>query len=52
MISFNDVLLRAEHRRVDGLCRLAAESVDWCPDGHCRSEKLAEGGSPRVTASK
>ncbi|KAK0215437.1 protein kinase subdomain-containing protein PKL CAK Fmp29 [Armillaria fumosa] len=47
----NDKLRHAERRRefnVDGLRRLAAESVNRSPDDIERLEKLAEGGSNRV----
>lgn len=51
MISFNDILRHTERRRifnVDGLCRLAAESVDRSPDDVARLVKLAEGGFNRT----
>lgn len=51
MFSINDVLRRAERRRVfnvDGLCRLAAESVDRNPDDIVDLKKLAEGGFNRT----
>lgn len=47
----NDKLRHAERRRefnVDGLCRLAAESVKRNPDDIERLGKLAEGGFNRV----
>lgn len=51
MFSFNDVLRHTERRRVfnvDGLRRLAAESVDRSPDDIVGLEKLAEGGFNRT----
>ena len=47
MFSINDVLRQAERRRVfnvDGLSRLAAESVGRSPDDIVDLKKLAEGG--------
>ncbi|KAI6001341.1 protein kinase subdomain-containing protein PKL/CAK/Fmp29 [Pisolithus albus] len=47
----NDELRRAERRRVfniDGLCRLAAESVQRSPDDIESLRKLAEGGYNRI----
>ncbi|KAL5522495.1 hypothetical protein ACEPAG_8511 [Sanghuangporus baumii] len=47
----NDALRHTERRRVfnvDGLCRLAAQSVDRSPDDVVDLEKLAEGGFNRV----
>ncbi|KAG6327373.1 hypothetical protein ID866_11716 [Astraeus odoratus] len=47
----NDALRHAERRRVfnvDGLCRLAAQSVDRSPDDIVDFEKLAEGGFNRI----
>src|ERR1700689_1769862 len=51
MSSINDALRHAERRRVfnvDGLCRLAAQSVDRSPDDVVDLEKLAEGGFNRT----
>jgi hypothetical protein len=51
MFSINDVLRHAERRRVfnvDGLRRLAAESVDRSPDDIVDLKKLAEGGFNRT----
>lgn len=51
MFSFNDALRHAERRRVfnvDGLCRLAAQSVDRSPDDVVDLTKLAEGGFNRT----
>ncbi|PIL22751.1 hypothetical protein GSI_15444 [Ganoderma sinense ZZ0214-1] len=51
MFSFNDALRHAERRRVfnvDGLRRLAAESVDRSPDDIVDLKKLAEGGFNRT----
>jgi hypothetical protein len=51
MFSFNDALRHAERRRVfnvDGLCRLAAESVNRSPDDIVNLAKLAEGGFNRI----
>ena len=51
MFSMNDVLRHAERRRVfnvDGLLRLAAESVDRSPDDIVDLKKLAEGGFNRT----
>ncbi|KAF9806982.1 hypothetical protein IEO21_08425 [Rhodonia placenta] len=48
---FNDELRRTERRRVfnvDGLCRLAAASVDRSPDDIVGMVKLAEGGRNRA----
>ncbi|KAG9019460.1 hypothetical protein FRB90_001934 [Tulasnella sp. 427] len=47
----NDALRQAERRRVfnvDGLCRLAAQSVDRSPDEIVNFAKLAEGGFNRT----
>ncbi|EJF63630.1 protein kinase subdomain-containing protein PKL/CAK/Fmp29 [Dichomitus squalens LYAD-421 SS1] len=47
----NDALRHAERRRVfnvDGLCRLAAQSVDRSPDDIVDLTKLAEGGFNRI----
>ncbi|EJF63622.1 protein kinase subdomain-containing protein PKL/CAK/Fmp29 [Dichomitus squalens LYAD-421 SS1] len=47
----NDALRHAERRRVfnvDGLCRLAAQSVDRSPDDIIDLTKLAEGGFNRT----
>jgi hypothetical protein len=51
MLSINDVLRHAERSRdfnVDGLRRLAAESVDRSPDDIVDLKKLAEGGFNRT----
>jgi len=51
MFSINDALRHAERRRVfnvDGLCRLAAQSVDRGPDDIVDLTKLAEGGFNRT----
>jgi len=51
MFSFNDVLRHAERRgvfNIDGLRRLAAESVDQSPDDIDDLKKLAEGGLNRT----
>ena len=51
MFSINDVLRQAERRRVfnvDGLSRLAAESVGRSPDDIVDLKKLAEGGFNRT----
>ncbi|KAJ7261746.1 kinase-like domain-containing protein [Mycena haematopus] len=51
MFSFNDVVRHAERRRVfnvDGLRRLAAQSVDRSPDDIVEFAKLAEGGFNRT----
>ncbi|KIK10886.1 hypothetical protein PISMIDRAFT_19996, partial [Pisolithus microcarpus 441] len=48
---YNDALRLAERRRVfnvDGLCRLAVQSVDRSPDDIVEFTKLAEGGSNRI----
>lgn len=48
---YNDALRLAERRRVfnvDGLCRLAAQSVDRSPDDIVEFTKLAEGGANRI----
>jgi len=47
MSSINDALHHTEHRHVfnvDGLCQLAAQSVNWRPDDVIDLEKLAKGG--------
>ena len=46
-LTINDALHHAERRRifnVDGLCQLAAQSVDRSPDDIVDFAKLAEGG--------
>ena len=51
MSSINDALRHAERRRVfnvDGLCRLAAQSVDRSPDDVVYLQKLAEHGYNRA----
>ena len=51
MLSINDALRQAERKRVfnvDGLRRLAAESVDRSPDDIVDLKKLAEGGYNRT----
>jgi len=51
MFSINDPLRHAERRRVfnvDGLCRLAAQSVDRSPDDVVDLTKFAEGGFNRT----
>ncbi len=51
MFSINDVLRHAERRHafsVDGLRRLAAQSVDRSPDDIVDLVKLAEGGFNRT----
>ncbi|KAF8999017.1 protein kinase subdomain-containing protein PKL/CAK/Fmp29 [Hymenopellis radicata] len=48
---YNDALRHAERRRVfnvDGLCRLAAQSVGRSPDDIVNFAKLAEGGGNRI----
>ena len=51
MFSINYTLRRADRRRVfnvDGLCRLAAQSVDRSPGDVVDLTKLAEGGFNRT----
>ncbi len=51
MFRYNDALRHAERRRVfnvDGLCQLAAESVNRSPDDIVNFEKFAEGGFNRI----